>query len=283
MIIILIASIQISFLAHASKGLILTSDGRLNYYENDKFVKQVNYFRNISTDFIDLYFTGEYYFLVKKYKNSEMYYLEKWDIKKNKSEIINLNSPDSPITGISLVAKGSGYIQTKNGNLDYYLNGTYIKTVKSMPIEEYESWVSFIFTGNTLYRTLLFDRDSHDYGTVLYKCSKSGDDFKDIDVIYDSDVNFIDFNKNGDGVIIAKSMHIDYSLSLYLYKNNVQVNCIEIDSNEYYNVLSVTDDSIYVDLFSSDDGYFISKCDLNLKNCIKLDMPDKNIVSAYFK
>ena len=57
----------------------------------------------------------------------------------------------------------------------------------------------------------------------------------------------------------------------------------EIDSNEYYNVLSVTDDSIYVDLFSSDDGYFISKCDLNLKNCIKLDMPDKNIVSVYFK
>jgi hypothetical protein len=37
--IILIMSIQFNFFAYASKGIILTYDGRLNLYENDKFIK----------------------------------------------------------------------------------------------------------------------------------------------------------------------------------------------------------------------------------------------------
>jgi hypothetical protein len=281
-IVILITTIQISFLAHASKGLILNRDGNLNYYENDKFVKQVKHFHDICNEFISLYFTGDYYFIVKKYKNVEKYYIERWNVKSNKSDIINLNSSNSPITGISLVSKGSGYIQSKSGNLDYYLNGTYIKTVKTWPLQFYESWALFFFAGNSLYRTVLIDLDSHNYGTNLFKYSKSADDSKSIDC-FDGDVRFMNFNQNGDGIIIEKNIMIDDRIFIHLYKNNVKMRIVERDANEYFNIISVTDDSVYVQLNSDSEGFYINKCDLDLKNCTKLDLLDKDYVYVSFK
>jgi hypothetical protein len=68
---LLVAS-QISNFAHANKGIILKDDTNLDYYENDKFVKQVNHFNDIYNEFISLYFTGDYYYVVKKYKNVEI-------------------------------------------------------------------------------------------------------------------------------------------------------------------------------------------------------------------
>ncbi len=62
LIVIILSSIQISFLAHASKGIILTYDGRLNLYENDKFIKQINYFKNSN---INILYTGEFYYVSK--------------------------------------------------------------------------------------------------------------------------------------------------------------------------------------------------------------------------
>jgi len=280
---LLIAIIQISFLAHASKGLILNRNGNLNYYENDKFVKQVNHFNDIYNEFISLYFSGDYYYIVKKYKNVKKYYIERWNIQSNKSDIINLNSSNSPITSISLVSKGSGYIQSKNGNLDYYLNGTYIKTVKLRPLEYYESWVSFIFAGNSLYQNILVSLDSQNYGIVLYKCSKSGENCNEFDS-FGNNLIFMDLNQNGNGLIVSTNIMYEDRTFLYFYKNNFKVSVIDIDSNEYFNPISVTnDDYIYVQLNSENEGFTLNRCDLDLKNCTKLDLPDKDYVYVSFK
>ncbi len=41
-LVILLANFQISFSGQASEGIIFTKDGKLKFYENDKFVKQKN-------------------------------------------------------------------------------------------------------------------------------------------------------------------------------------------------------------------------------------------------
>ncbi len=86
---------------------------------------------------------------------------------------------------MSFQNKRSGFIETEDGNLDYYLNDIFIKTIKSEPIEDYEYWGPIFFTGKSLYKTRVTALDSQDVRTVLFKCLKAGDDCKEINVFYE--------------------------------------------------------------------------------------------------
>ena len=279
-IVILLTGIQISFLAHASKGIILTYDGKLNYYENDKFIKQINYFEDFN---INILYTGEYYYISKIDNKTKKYYLEKWNIEKYKEQIIKPNSSDSPISDMSFLNKGSGFILTQNGKLDYYLNDLFINTIKSEPIEVYQNWGPISFSGTSLYKSLISDADSFSFFSLLFKCSKAGNDCYQTEYFFQENIDFISLNENGDGFLVT---HTTYSSEpiLYKFKNDKIIEQINYnyEFDTYKSVLSVTNDSIYFYSYSGQDK-IITKCDINGNNCINLDIPDKNFKFASFK
>ncbi len=280
LIVILLTGVQISFLAHASKGIILTYDGKLNLYENDKFIKQINYFDDTN---IKILFTGDYYYVSKFDYKTKKYYLEKWNIDKNTLQIIKPNSTFSPISEMSFLSKGSGFILTQDGNLDYYLNDLFINNKISQSIEDYQFWGPISFSGTSLYKTLISHADSHSFYSSLFKCSKAGKYCYSMEFFGGERIDLLSFNQNDNGYLVTHNIHNAEPI-LYKFANDKIVGIVYYDYkfDTSKSVLSVTNDSIYF-LSYSKHGKVITKCDIDGINCVDLNIPDKNFKFASFK
>ncbi len=277
-IVMLIISIQFYFFAYASKGIILTYDGKLNLYENDKFIKQINQFSNSNM----ILFTGDYYYISKIDRKTYKYYLEKWSVDKNTVTIIKPNSTYSPIADMSFQSKGSGFILTQDGSVDYYLNNTFMKNIKSQPLEEFESWGPISFSGNALYKTIISAENYRHYYSSVLKCSKAADHCYVIAGFSRENADLISFDQNGDGFLVTHSNDTQGPI-LYQFKNDriVKVIFYPFAFEDYKRVLSVTPDSVY--FISPDSNKIITKCDLYGNNCIDLNIPDYSFRFASFK
>lgn len=270
----ILSFLQLSFVAYASKGLLVYDDYTMDYFENDKFIRKLS-----ALDSLNISFTGDFYYLIKKNSTTNEYFIEKWSVARKLVKVIKTNAKmKNKPEYFSFANNGNGFIKSSDNKIDIYINDKYIKSVNLPNLEEYEGWGPFS-TNDALYQTIYSWLDSQDTGLAIYKCSIYGSNCN-----MGSSANSIDgvsilinIGNNGNKAAISYDMMAQMTY-LILIKNDEYANT-KVIKDEKYRFISVTDDSIYY-TFSNNN---IIKCDSNIENCNGLNLSNKYIKFAFFK
>lgn len=150
--------------------------------------------------------------------------------KNNKT--ITFDSFRSKVEGVALDRNGTGFIVTKDGNLDYYENNKFIKTTHTFD----DGANGLSYTGNAVY---VITSDKSNYNEkALKKCSESGVDCKTIDTFQDYPQG-VSFDENGNGYVVTR-------YALFKYVDDKYIGDSSHTFDDYPNAVSFTGNAVYV-------------------------------------
>lgn len=112
--------------AFGSRGLVLSADNSINYYENGYLIRQVLILP--STNY-SISYTGDNFFYAKYFKEDKKYSLHSCNLLTSKCNPIETPKETAEIIDISFTDYGYGLIARKDNKIDIYLEGNYSNTM----------------------------------------------------------------------------------------------------------------------------------------------------------
>ncbi len=191
----------------ASTGVILSGDKKIRFFKDDVFVKVI---KEVNSTDVAIYNSGEYYYVSGSYPKINKYYIEKCNFIDFKCKEIGTPLGRAKPVGISFLNNGTGFVATSDGQIDYYENEKFIRTV----LRTFGTISSINFTGNSLYYLVQnWNNDGTINNSYIAKCDKFG---SNCNLLYNDYYLYkLSFSDTGEGFVISKDD--DYS---FLYFKN---------------------------------------------------------------
>ncbi|WGL59392.1 hypothetical protein QEJ31_12745 [Pigmentibacter sp. JX0631] len=150
--------------AFASRGLILSADNSINYYENGELIRKVI---QLPSSNYSISYTGDNFFYAKYFKEDKKYSLHICNLLTAKCNPIETPKETAEIVDISFSDNGYGLIARTDNKIDIYFEGSYSY---SIPIEGREiKGVSFV--GDYFYVLQVKENRYNWISSSIKKCS----------------------------------------------------------------------------------------------------------------